>query len=54
MKGTPKRMSKQQRKEQLKEARKAIVNTVPEKGRGIFKGGNDIEDSDIEPFDDHD
>jgi hypothetical protein len=27
---------------------------VPEKGRGIFKGGNDLNDSDIEPFNDHD
>jgi hypothetical protein len=32
----------------------SIVNTVPEVGRGIFKGGNEVEDSDIEPFEDHD
>jgi hypothetical protein len=30
------------------------VNTVPEEGRGIFKGGKDINNSDIEDFDNHD
>jgi len=38
----------------MKKAREAIVNTVPEEGRGIFKGGLELHDSDIEPFDDHD
>jgi hypothetical protein len=27
---------------------------VPEEGRGIFKGGKDISNSDIEDFDNHD
>jgi hypothetical protein len=27
---------------------------VPKEGRGIFKGGNEIDDSDIEPLENHD
>ena len=30
------------------------MNTVPEEGRGIFEGGEDVEESDIEPFENHD
>lgn len=30
------------------------MNTVPEEGRGIFVGGEEMEESDIEPFENHD
>jgi predicted nucleotidyltransferase len=53
-KSTHARSAKQIRKDNLRLALAAIKHKVPKEGRGIFKGGNEMNDSDIEPLDDHD
>jgi hypothetical protein len=42
------------RKDNLRLALAALKHKVPKEGRGIFKGGNEIDDSDIEPLENHD
>jgi hypothetical protein len=42
------------RKDNLRLALAAIKHKVPKEGRGIFKDGAELSDSEIEPFEDHD
>jgi hypothetical protein len=48
------RSLKQKRKDNLRLALAAIKNKVPVEGRNVFKGGSNMSDSDIDPFEDHD
>ncbi len=50
----PARSAKQVRKDNLRLALAAIKHKVPKEGRGIFQGGTELSDSEIEPFEDHD